>query len=166
MFGYLKYKYNTFIINSILDNQNSKRAFLKKVKCLCRLGHCIDSEARIMGPLYSRCRLTIGKDTFIGRDFSCEGNGDVVIGSNCDIAPQVTILTGTHYIGSSDRRAGKGITTGVSIGNGTWIGACSIILPGVHIGNGCVVGAGAVVTKDMPDNTKALGVPAKQFSIG
>ncbi|MDO5832246.1 MAG: DapH/DapD/GlmU-related protein [Methanobrevibacter sp.] len=42
-----------------------------------------------------------------------------------------------------------------------WLGANVTILPGVTIGNNVVVGAGAVVTKDIPDNSLALGVPAK-----
>ena len=85
----------------------------------------------------------------------------MAIGEICDIAPHVTILTGTHEIGDSSGRAGKGITTGVTIGNGTWIGARTMILPGIRIGNGCVIAAGAIVTKDIPDNFMAIGVPAK-----
>ena len=41
-----------------------------------------------------------------------------------------------------------------------WIGANAVILPGVTIGSHCVVAAGAVVTKDIPDNSIAIGVPA------
>ena len=42
-----------------------------------------------------------------------------------------------------------------------WIGGNVTILPGITIGNNVVIGAGAVVTKDIPDNSLALGVPAK-----
>ena len=42
-----------------------------------------------------------------------------------------------------------------------WLGGNVTVLPGVTIGNNVVVGAGAVVTKDIPDNSLALGVPAK-----
>lgn len=165
--NYIKKKFWLFIINSLYVNQNTKRAFAAKRAALQKLNRAneIDSTVRIMGPLSSFCKLKIGSDTFIGRAFSCEGNGIVCIGKNCDIAPQVTILTGTHEIGDCSRRAGSGITTDVSIGDGVWIGACSVILPGVHIGNGCIIGAGAVVTKDVPDNTKAIGIPAKHVPI-
>lgn len=165
MFGYIKFKYNFFIINHILENQNQDRAMNIKRRCLARLGNNIANSARIMGPLYSHCKLTIGHNTFVGTQFRCEGNGSVIIGDDCDIAPQVTILTGTHMIGNKERRAGKGITTDVIIGNGTWICAKSCILPGIKIGNGCIIGAGAVVTKDVPDNHKALGVPARNIPI-
>ena len=161
MFGYIKRKYNYFIINNVLDNQFKPKAFQKKRECFKRLGNKIADDVRIVGPIQSSCKMEIGKGTFVGRCLSCEGNGPVAIGENCDIAPHVTILTGTHEIGDSSRRAGKGITTGVTIGNGTWIGARTMILPGIRIGNGCVIAAGAIVTKDIPDNFMAIGVPAK-----
>ena len=49
----------------------------------------------------------------------------------------------------------------VEIGSDAWIGANACILPGVSIGKGAVVGAGAVVTKDVPDCTVVVGVPAR-----
>lgn len=49
----------------------------------------------------------------------------------------------------------------IIIGNNVHIGVDSITMPGVTIGNNVVIGAGAVVTKDIPDNTVAVGVPAK-----
>jgi acetyltransferase-like isoleucine patch superfamily enzyme len=56
----------------------------------------------------------------------------------------------------------QGISTNpVVIGDDVWIGANAVILPGVTIGRHCVVAAGAVVTKDVPDNTVVGGVPAK-----
>lgn len=49
----------------------------------------------------------------------------------------------------------------ISIGNNVHIGTNSIIMPNVHIGNNCIVGCGAVVTKNIPNNSVAVGVPAK-----
>ena len=49
----------------------------------------------------------------------------------------------------------------IEVGNRTFIGCKSIIMPGVHIGERCVIGAGSVVTKDVPDGMVACGVPAK-----
>ena len=56
-----------------------------------------------------------------------------------------------------------GIATPVRIGNDVWIGGNVTILPGVTIGNNVVVAAGAVVTKDVPDNTLVGGVPARKI---
>ena len=51
----------------------------------------------------------------------------------------------------------------IYIGDNTFIGINTIILPGVRIGNNCVIGAGSVVTKDVPSNTVYAGVPAKMI---
>lgn len=51
----------------------------------------------------------------------------------------------------------------ITIGNNVHIGVNALIMPGVHIGNNCIIGAGAVVTKDIPNNTVVVGVPAKRI---
>lgn len=84
----------------------------------------------------------------------------VNIGNDVMFAPGVQIYTATHPIDKELRKTlefGKEIT----IGNDVWIGGGSIILPGVTIGNNCVIGAGSVVTKSIPDNSMAVGNPAK-----
>ena len=52
----------------------------------------------------------------------------------------------------------------VEVGSHVFIGVNSIIMPGVKIGSHVVIGAGSVVTKDIPDNSVAIGVPAKVVS--
>jgi acetyltransferase-like isoleucine patch superfamily enzyme len=47
------------------------------------------------------------------------------------------------------------------VGDGTWLGAGVSALDGIRVGRGCIVGAGAVVTRDLPENLLAGGVPAK-----
>ena len=51
-----------------------------------------------------------------------------------------------------------------TVGSNVILGARAVIMPGIHIGNNVIVGAHAVVTKDIPDNTIAAGVPAKPIS--
>ena len=63
-------------------------------------------------------------------------------------------------IGSRERRAGASTAKSIEIGNGTWIGARSVILPGVKIGEGVIIGAGAVVVEDCEDNSLYAGNPA------
>lgn len=53
------------------------------------------------------------------------------------------------------------LTAPISVGNDVYIGLNCTILPGVRIGNRCIIGAGSVVTKDIPDNSVAAGVPAR-----
>ena len=53
------------------------------------------------------------------------------------------------------------ITKPISLGNDVYVGNNAIFMPGVHVGNRVVIGAGAIVTKDIPDNSVAVGVPAR-----
>ena len=75
--------------------------------------------------------------------------------------PNTSIITVDHPLSPSKRRQHIGQAKPVTIGRDVWIGANCTILPGVTIGNNIVIAAGAVVTKDVPDNCVAGGVPAK-----
>ncbi len=81
----------------------------------------------------------------------------ITIGDNVTLAPRVHILA---HDASTWHFLGKTRAANVVIGNDVFVGAGSIILPGVHIGNRVVIGAGSVVTKDIPDDSVAVGNPA------
>ena len=91
--------------------------------------------------------------------------GPVCIGSHVNLAQGITVTALNHNFKDKTKRIDEqGITTKpVIIGDDVWIGANAVILPGVTIGKHCVVAAGAVVTKDVPDNTIVGGVPAKEI---
>lgn len=149
-----------FLINHFLCGNR-----LWKTKCflLKFAGIKIGKNVKVVGPIkIDTClTLTIGDECWIGRNFQVIGNDNVKIGNNCDIAPDVIFETGTHLIGSTNRRAGEGYCMPINIGDGSWIGVRATILPGVHIENGCVIAAGAVVTKSISKNCLVGGVPAK-----
>ena len=148
----------TYLVNHIYVGTH---AFKRKRKLLRSIGWQIGEGTRIVGPITNTGTVQIGKDCWIGRDFTVNGNGHVVIGDNCDIAPQVTFLTGGHEIGGPDRRAGKGEKYTVTVGNGCWIGARSTLGRNITVGDSTVIAACACVMKDIPDNVLAGGVPAK-----
>jgi maltose O-acetyltransferase len=106
-------------------------------------------------------RVSIGRDAFINYEAFIDGAAPVTIGDRVSLGPRVTIITGSHRIGGPGRRAGQTEGGAVTIGRGSWIGACAVILPGVTIGEGAVVAAGAVVTQDVPGNVVVAGVPAR-----
>jgi maltose O-acetyltransferase len=83
----------------------------------------------------------------------------VTLGNNVFCAPGVQIYTATHPLEALPRRE-KENAKQITVGDDCWIGGNAIICPGVTIGNRCVIGAGAVVTKDIPDDSLAVGNPA------
>lgn len=82
----------------------------------------------------------------------------ITIGDEVTLAPRVHILA---HDSSTYPLIGKTRAANVTIGNYVFVGAGSIILPGVHIGNRVIIGAGSIVSKDIPDNSVAVGNPAK-----
>jgi len=84
----------------------------------------------------------------------------VTIGNNVFCGPAVQIYTATHPLNAIHRR-NKENARPVVIGDDCWIGGAAVICPGVTIGARCVIGAGAVVTKNIPDDSLAVGNPAR-----
>jgi len=112
---------------------------------------------------YGRGPVAVGLQTWIGPNCSFYTHLDapIWIGNCCDIAPDVSFVTGSHEIGSSDRRAGAGGGKPIHVGDGCWIGTRVTLIGGVRVGRGSVIAAGAVVTEDVPENSLVGGVPAR-----
>ncbi len=90
----------------------------------------------------------------------------ISIGSNVTVSSNVTFINhdgGTAVIKRMDeKRYSKVIKYGrIIIDENCFIGSGTIIMPNVHIGRNCVIGAGSIVTKDIPDNSVAVGSPAR-----
>ncbi|MFD1670914.1 sugar O-acetyltransferase [Agrilactobacillus yilanensis] len=108
-----------------------------------------------------------GKNIHVGQNFLSNYNltildmAPVKIGNNVMIGPNCGIYTVNHPMNPAGRRQYLAQAQPVTIGNDVWFGGSVTVLPGVTIGNNVVIAAGAVVTKDVPDNTLVAGVPAK-----
>lgn len=102
-----------------------------------------------------------GKNLIINYNVTILDVDEVRLGDYCMIGPGVLIATVNHPMTPSGRRRHLSLIKPVFVGDDVWIGGHAIILPGVHVGNNCVIAAGAVVTRDVPDNTLVAGVPAK-----
>lgn len=124
-------------------------------------GSEIDESVAIFTPLYINYgkHTKIGKNVFINFDCTFLDLGGITIEDNVLIAPKVSLLSEGHPISHVDRQS---LVPGhVHIKKNAWIGANATILPGVTIGENAVVAAGAVVSKDVPNNTIVGGIPAK-----
>ncbi|GIW99744.1 MAG: hypothetical protein KatS3mg111_3077 [Pirellulaceae bacterium] len=107
-------------------------------------------------------QLKIGCNSFIGRGSVIVCRAAITIGEHALIAEYVTIRDQDHRCAAGRPRSEGGFETSpIIIGNNVWIGAKATITRGVVIGSGSIIGAGAVVTRDLPDNVVAVGVPAR-----
>lgn len=113
--------------------------------------------------------ISVGDDVFINGNCTFQDSNRITLGDRVIIAPDTKLYCGAHALDASKRFGTRPdgskylitYTKPISIGNDVWIGGNVTIIGGVHIGNNVVVAAGAVVTKDVPDNTIVGGVPAK-----
>lgn len=103
--------------------------------------------------------ISVGSGCYVNRDSYIRSN--VSIGNNVNIGPFVRLVSDSHEIGASRRRAGKNISLPIVIGDGAWIGSSVTILGGVTIGAGAVVMEGSVVSSDVTPDTLFGGVPAR-----
>lgn len=114
--------------------------------------------------------IYVGANTFVNANCVFLDSAEIRIGANVLIGPGVQLLTVTHPLPAADRIVPdpdassapyRTYARPISISDGVWLGAGTIVLPGVSIGANATVGAGSVVTKDVPPNTLAFGSPCR-----
>ncbi len=105
--------------------------------------------------------ISVGKNFFANFNMVVLDEARVVFGDNVFIGPNCGFYTAGHPIDPIERNKGLEFARPIIVGNNVWIGANVTVVPGVTIGDNCVIGAGSVVTKDIPDNTVAVGNPCK-----
>ena len=144
----------------------------KRQEILRQLLGDIGEETLLLGPIHFHygCHTRIGRSCFMNFNFTVQDDAPVTIGDHCNFGPNVTIVTPLHPMLPEERR-GIRCSDGVErflcyakpvvIGHDCWFGANVVVCPGVTVGENCVIGAGSVVTRDIPANTFAAGVPAR-----
>jgi maltose O-acetyltransferase len=108
-------------------------------------------------------KCEIGDNCFISVQCLIDGSDFVKVGNNVHLAMGVRLITSFHEVGPSHQRAGPGAKAPITIGDGCWLGASSLVLPGVEIARGCIIGAGAIITRNTRPNGLYVGVPAKRI---
>lgn len=140
-----------------------------------------DDEVDKRNDIMRRLFKSVGRNVWIEPDFRCEfgknisiGNdvyinfgcvildcGQVRIGDNTLIGPNVGLFSGNHTTDAEERAAGGLIPKPITIGERVWLCGNVTVVPGVTIGDDTIIGAGSVVTKDIPSGVIAAGNPCK-----
>ena len=153
--------------NATFEDETEIRTVL-----LSELFGSLGAGSFLQGPIYVHygCHTTIGDRFFGNFNLTVQDDADVYIGDDCNFGPNVTIVTPLHPMVAAERtrlRTADGTerrlcwARPVRIGNQCWFGAGVTVCPGVTVGDGCVIGAGSVVTRDIPANSFAAGVPCR-----
>jgi len=118
-----------------------------------RLGRGVELDSELADG-----RLVIGAGTWIGRRCRLDFSGGLVIGEDCTVSEDVTILTHDHGLSPRSKPMGRPL----KIGHRVWIGANATILSNVsEIGDDSIVAAGSIVTKMVPSGAIVGGNPGQ-----
>lgn len=157
-------EYNTLVY----EQKKEKESILKEL--FAKIG----TKVSVASPFL----CDYGRNIYIGNNVSINMNctfvdcNNIVIGDDVLIASNVQLYTATHpvelaerYVPDNGQEAERPVfrtyALPITIGSGCWLGGGVIVLPGVTIGDGSVIGAGSVVTRDIPDNSLAVGNPCR-----
>lgn len=145
--------------NATLPTENAKRQQLLK-KMLGKVG----KDCYIEPPFHANFggkHVIFGDYVYANFNLTAVDDTYIYIGDHTMLGPNVTLASANHPILPELREKGYQYNLPVRIGKNCWLGAGVTVVPGVTIGDNTVVGAGAVVTKDLPANVVAVGVPAR-----
>lgn len=106
-------------------------------------------------------KVDIGNDVFLGYATWLHASAGIVIEDEVQFGPFSVAITGNHGLQDGSYRWARGSNEPIRISKGAWIATHAVITGGVRVGRGSLVAAGAVVTKDVPDDSVAGGVPAR-----
>ena len=125
------------------------------------IGQPVDEGFGLFPPFYTDCgkNIHLGKGVFINAGCKFQDQGGIYIGDGALIGHNTVLATLNHGFSSEKRH--DLYPAPIHIGENVWIGANVTVVGGVTIGNHAIIAAGAVVTKDVPENAVAAGVPAK-----
>jgi maltose O-acetyltransferase len=110
--------------------------------------------------------VVIGIENWFNNNAAIIATRRVVIGNGCQIGDYVSVIDSDfHEINPTTRNQTSGKASPVTIGNNVWLGSRVMVLKGVTIGDNSVIAAMSIVTKSIPSNSIAAGMPAKVIRI-
>lgn len=105
--------------------------------------------------------LFFGNNVYANFNLTVVDDVEIIVGNNVLFAPNVTLTTANHPIAPELRRKGYQYCKKIIIKDNVWLCSNVTVLPGVTIGENSVIAAGSVVTKDIPSNVIAMGIPCR-----
>ncbi len=105
--------------------------------------------------------ITIGDGSWVNFGLTALDVAPIVIGQDVLIGPNCSLYTAIHPTEPGPRRAKWESAAPIALGDNVWLGGSVVVCPGVTIGENSIIGAGAVVTRDIPANSIAVGNPAR-----
>lgn len=105
--------------------------------------------------------IYFGHDVFVNANSYFMDGAKIHVGNHVYIGPDCGFYTANHPLNVQMRNHGFEMACPITIEDNVWIGAKVCVMPGVTIGANSVIAAGSVVTKDIPANVLAAGVPCK-----
>ncbi|STZ75863.1 sugar O-acetyltransferase [Bergeriella denitrificans] len=105
--------------------------------------------------------IELGDNFYANHNLVILDAAKVTFGRNVFIAPDCGFYTAGHPVDSGRRNQGLEYAHPITVGDDVWIGGGVKVMPGVTIGSNVVIAAGSVVTRDIPDNVVAAGVPCR-----
>jgi len=123
----------------------------------------LGEDAEVRPPLFVDygSNVHIGARTFVNFNLTALDVAEIRIGEDCQIGPNVQLLTPTHPVEPQPRRDKLEAARPITLEDNVWLGGGVVVCPGVTIGENSVVGAGSVVTRDVPANVVVAGNPAR-----
>ena len=105
--------------------------------------------------------ITIGDGSWVNFGLTALDVAPIAIGQDVLIGPNCSLYTAIHPTEPGPRRAKWESAAPITLGDNVWLGGSVVVCPGVTIGENSIIGAGAVVTRDIPANSIAVGNPAR-----
>ena len=105
--------------------------------------------------------ITVGENFYANSNCTILDCAPVTIGDDVLLGPNVSLYTPNHAVDAQERKQGYERALPITIGDRVWIGGSVTIVPGVSIGENSIIAAGSVVTRDIPANVIAAGVPCR-----
>lgn len=145
-------------------NQTRPTQLAKRQELLAQLFAEIGEGCYIEPPLHANWggrHVHFGRNIYANFNLTLVDDTHIYVGDFTMLGPNVVLATGGHPILPELREKGYQYNAPIRIGRNCWLGAGVVVVPGVTIGDNAVIGAGSVVTRDVPANVVAVGVPCR-----